>query len=199
VIPADDAQAAAGADWARDLHLDDRVVVASDHTPFGRTMADAFNLALGPGQAGVFSQPSLTYLAGRPRVTNDVGMGSDAYLRPPGQDLPDYVTSAALDPSQLPPAGEKFIAGFRDEYKRAPGRYAAYGYEAMAVILDSIDRASDPADRTAVVDAFFETTDRDSVLGTYSIDGLGNTTLEEMTGYRAEADSLVADAELSGR
>jgi hypothetical protein len=53
----------------------------------------------------------------------------------------------------------------------------------MAVILDSIDRASDPADRPAVIEAFFETTDRDSVLGRYSITTLGETTLDRMTGY----------------
>ena len=51
------------------------------------------------------------------------------------------------------------------------------------MILDSIDRASDPTDRAAVIDAFFATTERDSVLGTYSIDELGETTLERMTGY----------------
>ena len=51
------------------------------------------------------------------------------------------------------------------------------------MILDSIERASDPADRAAVIDAFFETTDRDSVLGTYSIDEVGDTTLDRMTGY----------------
>jgi branched-chain amino acid transport system substrate-binding protein len=56
----------------------------------------------------------------------------------------------------------------------------------MAVILDSIDRASDPGDRAAVADAFFATTDRQSVLGTYSIDDLGETTLDRLTGYRIE-------------
>ncbi len=52
------------------------------------------------------------------------------------------------------------------------------------MICDSIDRASDPLDRSAVVDAFFATADRNSILGTYSIDDLGQTTLDRMTGYR---------------
>ncbi len=113
-------------------------------------------------------------------------MVTDAELEP-GVSEPDgtLATSAALDPSQLPPAGREFVAAFRAEYGRAPGRYAAYGYEAMAVILDSIERASDPADRGAVIDAFFATADRDSVLGTYSIDEVGDTTLDRMTRVRA--------------
>ena len=96
-----------------------------------------------------------------------------------------YVTSAAQDPSQLPPAGERFVRAFTKRYGRKPGRYAAYGYEAMAVVLDSIRRAGDQGDsRDAVVDAFFDTQDRDSVLGTYSIDEVGDTTLGRLAGYR---------------
>ena len=95
------------------------------------------------------------------------------------------VTSAAQDPSQLPPAGERFLRDFRKRYGGEPGRYAAYGYEAMAVMLDSIRRAGDQGDsRDAVVDAFFDTQDRDSVLGIYSIDEVGDTTLGRLAGYR---------------
>ena len=84
---------------------------------------------------------------------------------------------------RLPASG--FVRAFRGRYRRAPGRYAAYGYEAMAVVLDSIRRAGDSGDdRDAVVDAFFDTQDRDSVLGTYSIDEVGDTTLDRLAGYR---------------
>ena len=55
------------------------------------------------------------------------------------------------------------------------------------MILDSIDRASDPADRAAVVDAFFDTAARDSILGEYSIDAAGETTLGQMSGYELRA------------
>ena len=96
-----------------------------------------------------------------------------------------YITAAAQDPSQLPPTGQRFVKAFAQRYGRQPGRYAAYGYEAMAVVLDSIRRAGDAGDdRDAVVDAFFETQDRDSVLGTYSIDEVGDTTLGRLAGFR---------------
>jgi branched-chain amino acid transport system substrate-binding protein len=87
--------------------------------------------------------------------------------------------------SQLPAQGQRFLREFRRRYHREPGRYAAYGYEAMAVVLDSIRRAGDSGDdRDSVIDAFFDTTDRRSVLGTYSIDDVGNTTLDRLAGYR---------------
>ncbi len=183
VIPADDAQAAAAAAWAAEMGVN-RVAIESDGSEFARNLADGFRLAA--EREGIVisaAAPPLTYLAGRPQPTGAREIGSDAYLLPHGQDAPPLVTSAALDPSQLPPEGQDFVDRFADEYGRRPGRVAAYGYEAMAVILDSIERASEPADRTAVVDAFFETTNRDSVLGTYTIDELGNTMLDRMTGY----------------
>jgi branched-chain amino acid transport system substrate-binding protein len=117
-------------------------------------------------------------------------VGTDALMTPAAlrvlrtrDDL--RLTSAAQDPSQLPPEGQRFLREFRERYRRDPGRYAAYGYEAMAVVLDSIRRAGDSGDdRDAVVDAFFDTENRQSILGTYSIDEVGNTTLDRLAGYR---------------
>lgn len=102
----------------------------------------------------------------------------------PGRPRSINATSAALDPSQLPPEAADFLSNFQAAYDRSPSRYGAYGYEAMALVLDSIERAEDPLDRTAVVDAFFATTDRESILGTYSIDGVGDTTLAQLGAYR---------------
>ncbi len=56
--------------------------------------------------------------------------------------------------------------------QRAP--FAFYGYEAMALILDSIATAGD--DREAVAQTARATKDRDSILGRYSIDERGHTT-----------------------
>ncbi len=98
------------------------------------------------------------------------------------------MTSAAQDPAQLPAAGRRFVGAFRHRYRRPPGRYAAYGYEAMAVVLDSIHRAGSAGDdRDSVVSAFFDTRDRRSILGPYSIDEVGDTTLNRLAGYRIRA------------
>jgi branched-chain amino acid transport system substrate-binding protein len=56
--------------------------------------------------------------------------------------------------------------------------YALYGYEAMSVVLAAI-RAAGLAgnEREAVIRNFFATRDRSSVLGRYSIEPDGDTTL----------------------
>jgi branched-chain amino acid transport system substrate-binding protein len=57
-------------------------------------------------------------------------------------------------------------------------RYVLYGYEAMQLALDAIAR-SGTGRPEAVVDALLETQDRRSVLGTYSIEDGGGSTLAE--------------------
>lgn len=206
VIPSDEAQARAGAIWAKRLHTGG-VVVVRGRSGYDRVMATAFREGAGSlglriaGSGKVLpgaSTGDLAYaaierserpgvLAAIPRV-----MGTDALLMPAvpawlasgGQLRQVLLTSAAEDPSQLPRAGQRFLRAFRERYRREPGRYAAYGYEAMAVVLDSIRRAGDAGDdRDSVVDAFFDTANRHSVLGTYSIDDVGNTTLDRLAGF----------------
>jgi branched-chain amino acid transport system substrate-binding protein len=66
----------------------------------------------------------------------------------------------------------------------------------MAVVLDSIERAEGGPDRSEVIDAFFATQDRHSVLGTYSIDEVGNTTLDRIAGYDVSGSTPVFDRAL---
>ena len=88
------------------------------------------------------------------------------------------LTTPLLDPAAYPPAAQAFYAAFRARYGREPEPYALQGYEAMSVTLDAI-RAAGPQgnDRASVIAAFRATHDRDSVLGRYSIDANGDTTL----------------------
>jgi branched-chain amino acid transport system substrate-binding protein len=224
VIPSDEAQAQAGAVWAKRLGVKD-AAVARDDSSFGRVMAPAFTDAARAihlhatatkKPLGLFAPATprgatacpafllrlpLLYYAGVRIPTGLVAPCSGSIRYPHGVMATDALmsaealrilrskdlrlTSAAEDPSQLPPQGQRFLRAFRERYDRQPGRYAAYGYEAMAVVLDSIERAGDSGDdRDAVVDAFFDTTDRRSILGTYSIDEVGNTTLNRLAGYR---------------
>jgi branched-chain amino acid transport system substrate-binding protein len=200
VIPSDVAQAEAAAGWAEAIGTR-RISVVSDGSTFGDDVVGAFRDALERATVTrrgaqllfyggqVRDQPTSLIQSFRGRV-----MVTDAQLMPPAiAAQPDGTlgTSAALDPSQLPPAGRDFVQRFKAEVGRRPGRYAAYGYEAMAAILHAIDRASDPADRDAVVDAFFAIEDRDSILGAYSIDELGETTLDRVGSYRIVGTRLV--------
>ncbi|MEK6273560.1 MAG: branched-chain amino acid ABC transporter substrate-binding protein [Actinomycetota bacterium] len=192
VIPSDEVQAEAAAGWAKRLGAR-RVGTVSDGSEFGQTMVRAFRQSL-QGTRLTRGRGDLLYYGGGPermpasltQSSTDTVMASDALLMhsPSGPVRGVLVTSAAEDPSQLPRAGERFVSAFTKRYGRQPGRYAAYGYEAMSVVLDSIQRAGDQGDdRDAVVDAFFDTQDRDSVLGTYSIDEVGDTTLGRLAGY----------------
>ena len=217
VIPDDDAQGRAAGAWARQMGAK-RVAVDSDGSAFAKTVEAGFKVGLAPGRVDAHGA-TLRFFAGSalnaaitergPAIPHEPArskaplMGIDALLPPWNGGAPpigDFVTSAALDPSQLPSAGQKFVHDFRARYGREPGRYAAYGYEAMAVVLDSIDRASgDTISRQGVIDAFFNTLHRQSILGTYSIDAVGNTTLDRMTGYRVRGGQPIAVAQLRSR
>jgi ABC-type branched-subunit amino acid transport system substrate-binding protein len=97
------------------------------------------------------------------------------------------VISGPAEPQDLPDAGQEMLTRFEDEYGREPGPWVAYGYEAMASALGAIDRADDPLSRSSVVEAYFDGTERDSVLGTYSITEEGETTLDApLAAYRVE-------------
>ncbi|MDX6652928.1 MAG: branched-chain amino acid transport system substrate-binding protein [Solirubrobacterales bacterium] len=117
--------------------------------------------------------------------------GSDALLDPGllvsfrGQHMEPYLTSPFLDAAHLPAAGQRFAARYRQRFGSAPLAEAAYGYESMALLLDAIRRAGGSGDdRTKVIDALLATQDRRSILGTYSLDEFGDTSLRAMSGYR---------------
>ena len=69
----------------------------------------------------------------------------------------------------------------------SPEPTAIFGYEAMSLLLSAIERATDDGTRAAVRSqvraALFDTRDRRSVLGTYSIDRNGDTTLRRYGVY----------------
>ncbi|HEX6117332.1 MAG TPA: branched-chain amino acid ABC transporter substrate-binding protein [Solirubrobacterales bacterium] len=185
VIPDDEKQAGAGAAWADELGFAS-ATVETDRSDFGEVVGDEFTEEAEALGIAIESGGELTYLAGESGSTSEPGadsMGTDALF---DTAQAGYLTSSAQAPEQLPPAGRDFARAYEEAFGEPPDRYAAYGYEAMAIVLDSIERAEDPRDRTAVIDEFFATSDRDSVLGTYSIDEAGDTTLDAIAGYRVE-------------
>jgi branched-chain amino acid transport system substrate-binding protein len=102
------------------------------------------------------------------------------------------ITVATLDPGDYPPEGKKFFDDYTQQTgDKTPAPYSIYGYEAMSVILDSIKRAADAnggkVSRQAVIDQFYATKGRQSVLGTYDIDKDGDTTLTDYGLYRIES------------
>ena len=106
------------------------------------------------------------------------------------------ITINVLGPSAYPPAGRQFFRAYVSRYPDAPlVPYAIYGYEAMSLLLDAIDSAGPAGNqRAAVVDALFGTRDRPSVLGKYSIDPRGDTSLTNFGVYRIARGALFFDS-----
>jgi len=103
------------------------------------------------------------------------------------------VTVATLSPDEYPPEGQEFFTQFTEKYgEKNPDPYAIYGYEAMRLALDAIERSGDGS-KEAIVKALFDTKDRDSVLGTYSIDENGDTTLTDYGVYSIDGGTLKFD------
>ncbi len=105
-----------------------------------------------------------------------------------------YITNPTLDPKLYPPAAQEFFTTFEEKFGKAAEPYAIYGYEAMKLALLAIQNAGDKGnDRQAVIDAFFQIKDRDSVLGKYSIDENGDTTLTDYGANRIKDGALTFD------
>ena len=98
-----------------------------------------------------------------------------------------------MSPDEYPPEGQEFFKSYTQKYGEAnPSPYAIYGYEVMQLALDSIKR-SQTGEKADVVKALFTTKDRSSVLGTYSIDANGDTSLTDYGVYAIKDGKLEFD------
>jgi branched-chain amino acid transport system substrate-binding protein len=105
-----------------------------------------------------------------------------------------FITNPTLDPKLYPPAAQDFFKQYKQQFGKTPEPYAIYGYEAMQDALLAIQNAGAKGnDRQAVIDQFFQIKDRDSVLGKYSIDENGDTTLSDYGGDKVKGGQLVFD------
>jgi branched-chain amino acid transport system substrate-binding protein len=86
----------------------------------------------------------------------------------------------------------RFFDAYEKEYNEPdPDPYAIFGYETMDVILDAIEGAGDNGnDRDEVLKQIFATNRPDSVIGNYSIDKDGDTTLTDYGVYAIEGGTL---------
>jgi branched-chain amino acid transport system substrate-binding protein len=112
------------------------------------------------------------------------GCFTDALLTAAGAEaLNDrtYITFGGVPADQLTGRGQDFAAAYRKRFNIEPESYAAYGYESAAVALDALRRAG-RKDRAAVLEALRQTKDFNGVLGTWSFDAQGDTTLRTVSG-----------------
>ncbi|HMT05634.1 MAG TPA: branched-chain amino acid ABC transporter substrate-binding protein [Solirubrobacterales bacterium] len=113
--------------------------------------------------------------------------------------LDTYVTAPMLPAGNYARSGESFLSKFQDRFGRPAEPMSVFAYEAGRVVFDSIRRgvrgdiATEPITsiRSGTREAFFDTSERASPLGSYSIDANGDTTLSFYGAYRVEDGQLV--------
>ena len=148
--------------------------------------SDCFVWAGVTGENGVQVYKDVAAAAPNAKLYGPDGVTEEAFSNPKKGGIPAAVgartktTVATLGVKDLP-AAAPVLDRYKAKYKtQTVDPYAIYGYEAMALALDSIKRAgANGNDRDSVLKALFATKDRKSVLGTYSIDKNGDTSLTD--------------------
>ncbi len=135
-------------------------------------------------RAGRLVQELLVEKVGCPILVPD-GCYEQAFIDSARADVLDalkcFVTVGGIDPGQLKGAGAEFVKRYKDQHKKSPDAYAVYGYEAAAVVLEAL-RAVGKKDREAVRKAVVGTKGFEKgLLGKWSFDEYGDTTLQPLT------------------
>ncbi len=119
------------------------------------------------------------------KLFGSAGLAETTYADPQQGGLPLWVdprvmiTAPTLGPAEYPAAARAFAVAYERRFGQVEPD-SIFGYEAMSLLLNAVERATNrgarPAVRSQVRAALFATRDRHSVLGTYSIDRNGDTT-----------------------
>lgn len=223
VVPADDLQGSAAANWAKSLGVK-KAYILDDQEVYGKGLADVFKATAKKigiqvlGHEGIDARatdykalmnkikalnPDMIYFGGITQNNagqlikdmRNVGMTQDKvkFMSPDGtyeQALIDaagkdaegvLATFGGIPPKQLTGAGKAWYDSYKKKFNSEPEAYAAYGYEAAKVVLNGIGKVC-KNDRAAIRDAVLGTKDYKGILGTWSFDANGDTTLTTMSG-----------------
>lgn len=217
VVPADDLQGAAAANFAKGQGVT-KVFILDDTELYGKGIADVFNTKAEEigltvvgresidGKAADYralaakildAGPDMVYYGGitqnnagqlwkdirgegfEGKMMGPDGINETAFLEAAG-DAADgtYASAGGLPNEQLTGVGAEWFKKYSEEFGK-PETYTVYGYEAANVALAAIESVC-KKDRAAILDAVFATKDFDGVLGTWSFDANGDTTLTSM-------------------
>jgi branched-chain amino acid transport system substrate-binding protein len=127
------------------------------------------------------------------RLYGGDGVCEDGFARRTRRIAGRFRCSILAMPTGQYPGGAAFAAAYAAAYSGAvPPPYAIFGYEAMKLGLDTISGLpSTGRHREALREALFAVRDRESVLGRYSIDHNGDTTLRSYGIYRTTREGRV--------
>jgi branched-chain amino acid transport system substrate-binding protein len=105
--------------------------------------------------------------------------------------LDTYVVFAGLPVKNYAGKAAQWAERYRARFGRDPEPFAINAYEAANVVLDAIAAAGRP-DRAAIRAAAMATRDHDGVLGRWSLDGNGDTTLTTVSIMQVKGPTLEA-------
>jgi branched-chain amino acid transport system substrate-binding protein len=133
------------------------------------------------------------------KIFGTQGLAESSYFDPAQGGIPSSVdsqvilTAPTLALDDYPASARAFTAAYERDYG-PPELDSILGYEAMSLMLSAITRSTDhgtaPAVRAKVRAAIFDTRNRRSVLGTYSIDANGDTSLRRYGVYAISGGQL---------
>lgn len=208
-VPSSAQEAQAQVAEMRSLHLTS-LYVGDDGSDYGKAIALAVRQDAPPsitvtasesGAAAIFYGSDLPLAAAK---FFDAAPAGAALFGPSALDTPTftgalgsgvrnlYISSPGFLPSDLGPAAKTFVAQFTAAYGHKPATEAIFGYEAVAAVLHVLQEAGAAANnRATVVHDFFKLKNRSSVLGTYSIDTHGDTSLTAFVFSRLRSGTLV--------
>lgn len=213
VVPSSALEAKAQVQEMGSLHVK-RLYVADDGSEYGRAMAQAVKTDA-PSTISVVSTPAgadAMFYGAKSDSAAARAFASAAQANPAvklfGPSALDdaafvsmlstaprnlYISSAGFTrASLLPLAKKEFTAPFEAAYGHAPAPQAIFGYEAMSALIAVLKEAGSSAnDRSTIVRDFLSIKNRSSVLGTYSINGSGDTNLGPFVFSRLESAKLV--------
>lgn len=223
VVPADDLQGRAAANWAKSLGVK-KVYILDDQELYGKGIADVFEATakkLGIqvlGREGIDPKasdykalmnkikalnPDMIYFGGitqnnagqlikdmrnvgmtaeRVKFMGPDGIFEQALIDAAGKDAEGvYATFGGIPGKKLTGAGKTWYESYKTKYNAEPEAYAAYGYEAAKVVIEAIGKVC-KNDRAAIRDAVMNTKNFQGILGTWSFDANGDTTLTTLSG-----------------
>jgi len=105
-----------------------------------------------------------------------------------------FISVAGSSPDQLKGAGATFVKSFGKQIGTTPNPYAAYGAQAMDVMLNAV--AAGGGDRARTNKAIFGMSITNGILGTFTINSTGDTNLTPITIYKQAGKQLIAQKTL---
>jgi branched-chain amino acid transport system substrate-binding protein len=190
-----------------------KLYIGDDGTTYGRAIAQAVKQAASPAITVVSSQSgadAIFYGASRDSAAIRVftsALQANPHVKLFGPSaLADptfaagmgaraknvFISAPGFLPAELNQLGQQFVSDFKAAYGRSPGLQAIFGYEAMAAVIDVLKEAGTSANNRGVsVQDFFAIKNRSSVLGTYSINASGDTSIAPFVFSRLRAGKLV--------